>query len=221
MRKGSVVMPPWLGFFTMAAFTSLILLGSLYFYARQLYFNFEDILQSLDDKLVAARLQSSLLEARWAADRYLASGDPAHRAQAEKAREQAERYRGILLESVEKAEQDTLSAKYQVYDALLDGMLYYSSETGDPQAYEGQVDAALDDLLESTTTIYERAHEQVKTDLERYSDFFQNGYRIAAIAGGALIFLGAATGLALARRFVTAPLESNSPKPGGGWEAAI
>jgi methyl-accepting chemotaxis protein len=207
MRKSSVVTPLTLGFSIMVLLTSALLLMSLYFYARQLYLNFEGIINSVGEKLVAAHLQSNLLETRWAAGRYLASGDLAYRGQAEKARERAERYRDILLESMEEAEQDAFSAEYQTYAVLLDGMLYYSGEAGPSQAYAGQADAALDDLLETIAVIFERADERVKSDAGQYEAFFLNGYRIVAISGGLLIFLGAATGLTLGRRFITAPLE--------------
>jgi methyl-accepting chemotaxis protein len=207
MRKSSVVTPLTLGFTIMVVLTSALLLMSLYFYARQLYFNFADILASLQEQQVTAHLQSSLLEMRWAADRYLASENPTYRTRAIEARERAEKDRENLLETLEDTELDEFSTRYQVYDALLDGMLYYSSETGDLQEYEGQVDAALDDLLETITAIYDRANERVKTDAEQYEAFFLNGYRIVAILGGALIVVGAWAGLRLGNRFITAPLE--------------
>lgn len=207
MRKDSVVMPLWLGFFTMAALTSLILFGSLYFYARQLYINFGVIIDGVGEKLVTARLQSSLLEERWAAGRYASSGDPTYRARAEEARKQTDRYRDLLLASMDEAEQDDFSAKYQVYDALLDGMLYYSDESGVPQTYKSQVDVALEELVETTATRYVRATEQVDADLGRYGTFFKIGYRFLAVAGGILIATGSILGLWLARRFITKPLD--------------
>jgi len=207
MRKSSVVTPLTLGFSIMVLLTSALLLMSLYFYARQLYFNFEGIINGVSEKLVATHMQSNLLETRWAAGRYLASGDTAYRSQAEKARERAERYKNILLESMEEAEQDAFSAEYQTYAVLLDGMLYYSGEASSAQTYAGQADAALDDLLEAINTIYEHANERVKTEAEQYETFFLNGYRIVAILGGALIVVGAWTGLRLGNRFITAPLE--------------
>ena len=79
MRKSSIVTPLTLGFSIMVLLTSALLLMSLYFYARQLYFNFADILVSLQEQQVTAHLQSSLLEMRWATDRYLASTDPTYR----------------------------------------------------------------------------------------------------------------------------------------------
>jgi methyl-accepting chemotaxis protein len=207
MRKSSVVTPLTLGFTIMVLLTSALLLVSLFFYARQLYFNFADILKSRTDQLTTAHLQSSLLEARWAAGRYRESGDLAYRAQAEDARKQARDEMDGLLESMQETDQDALFAKYQVYDALLDGMLYYSDEADAPQAYEGQIDAALDDLLETISAIYASFDEQVKTDAGQYASFFEHGYKIVTISGGILIFLGAATGLALGRRYITAPLE--------------
>ncbi len=207
MRKSSVVTPLTLGFSIMVLLTSALLLMSLYFYARQLYINFEDIIDGVGEKLVAAHMQSNLLETRWAAGRYLASGDSTYRSQAEKARERAERYKDILLESMEDAEQDAFSAEYQTYAVLLDGMLYYSGEAGSPQTYASQADAALDDLVKAIDTIYENANERVKIAAGQYEAFFLNGYRIVAISGGLLIFIGAATGLALGRRYITAPLE--------------
>ena len=47
MRKRSVVTPLTLGFSIMVLLTSALLLVSLYFYARQLYFNFADIITNL------------------------------------------------------------------------------------------------------------------------------------------------------------------------------
>ena len=205
MRKSSIVTPLTLGFSIMVLLTSALLLMSLYFYARQLYYNFADIIDGVSEKLVAAHMQSNLLETRWAAGRYLTSGDPAYRSQAEKARERADRYKDILLASMEEAEQDTFSAEYQTYTVLLDGMLYYSDEAGS-SSYEDQADAALDDLAKAINTVYERANEQVKTDAKQYEAFFLNGYRIVAISGGLLIFVGAAAGLTLGRRFITEPL---------------
>jgi methyl-accepting chemotaxis protein len=207
MRKSSVVTPLTLGFSIMVLLTSTLLLVSLYFYARQLYINFEDIVGGVGQKLAAAQMRSNLLETRWAAGRYLASGDLAYRSQAERARERAERYQGILLESMDEADQDAFAAQYQTYAGLLDGMLYYSGEGESPQTYAGQADAALDDLVASTDARYERANERVKTDTGQYEAFFLNGYRIVAVSGGLLIFAGAATGLTLGRRFITAPLE--------------
>jgi methyl-accepting chemotaxis protein len=207
MRKGSVVTPLTLGFSIMVLLTSALLLVSLYFYARQLYVNFAEIIASLQDMSTTARLQSSLLETRWAAGRYLVDRDPAHRTQAEEAREQAERYCDLLQGSMGEHEWDALSTKHQVYDSLLDGMLYYSSEEGRLQEYKSQTDVALDDLLGDTTTIYDGSFERAVEELDRYRSFFQNGYRAVAISGGLLIFLGAAIGLALGRRFITAPLD--------------
>jgi methyl-accepting chemotaxis protein len=207
MRKSSVVTPLTLGFSIMVLLTSALLLMSLYFYARQLYFNFAELLISLQEQQKTARLQSSLLETRWAADLYLASGDPAYRRQVENARKQANDDRDDLLKLATETEQDAFSARYQVYDTLLNGMLYYSEDIDNLQNYRGQVDTALADLLKITEEIYTHADERVKADAGRYEYFFLNGYRVVAIAGGALIFLGAATGLALGRRFITAPLE--------------
>jgi methyl-accepting chemotaxis protein len=111
---------------------------------------------------------------------------------------------------MEEVEQDAFSADYQTYVVLLDGMLYYSGEADSSKIYKDQADAALDDLLEAVDTIYDHANEQVKTDARQYEAFFLNGYRIVAISGGLLISIGAVTGLALARRFITAPLEQLS-----------
>jgi methyl-accepting chemotaxis protein len=206
MRKSSVVTPLTLGFSIMVLLTSALLLVSLYFYARQLYFNFADIVDGVSLKLTAAHMRSNLLETRWAAGRYLASGDPAYRLQAERAHERADRYKDDLLESMEEAEQNTFSADYQTYAVLLDGMLYYSGEASSSQTYASQTDTALDDLVKAIDTIYEHANEQVKTDAEQYEAFFLNGYRIVAVSGGLLIFIGAATGLTLGKRFITEPL---------------
>jgi methyl-accepting chemotaxis protein len=208
MRKSSVVTPLTLGFSIMVVLTGLLLLLSLTLYARQLYFSFWDIIEGLNELLITERFESNLLEARWAAGRYVASGDPVYRTQAVKARERASKdYEEDLLDLVEESEQNAFSAKYEVYLALLDGMLYYSGEADDPQAYESEIDVALSDLLESNLTVYEHTRDQVQTDWDHYRVFFESGYKIVAISGGVLIFLGAATGLTLGRHYITAPLE--------------
>jgi hypothetical protein len=89
MRKGSVVTPLTLGFSIMVLLTSALLLVSLYFYARQLYMNFAEIIVNLQRMTTTARFQSSLLEGRWAAERYLVDWDPAYRTQAEEACERS------------------------------------------------------------------------------------------------------------------------------------
>jgi methyl-accepting chemotaxis protein len=207
MRKSSVVTPLTLGFSIMVVLTGLLLLLSLTLYARQLYFSFGDIVEGLNKLLVAERFESNLLEARWAAGRYLANGDPVYRTQAVKARERAEKDYKDLLDLVEESEQNAFSARYEVYLALLDGMLYYSGETDDPQAYEEAIDTALGDLLESNLMVYERTRDRVQADWDYYRVFFESGYKIVAVSGGVLIFLGAVTGLTLGRRYITAPLE--------------
>jgi methyl-accepting chemotaxis protein len=209
MRKSSIVTPLTLGFSIMVLLTGLLLLLSLSLYARQLYINFGEIISGLNTMLATARFQSNVLEAQWAADRYLDSGDSAYREQAIAARERAEKsYADTLVTSLEEAEAIDLLAKYQNYSALLDGVLYYSDkDEGSPQDYENQADEVLQDLLETTTMLYARSYKEVTEEFDGYQRFFERGYQLVAFAGGGLIFLGAATGLALGRRYITAPLE--------------
>ena len=205
MRK-SVVMPLTMGFLIMGALMGLLLLVSLYF-AAHLYVDYQYIVGlHFPRQVAAARLQASLLDERWAAARYLASGNLADRAEAEAARTLADRSAAVLEEAIDPAGWDALSASYQGYHALLDGLLYYSGGAkADPQALESQVDGTLAELLEAVTAAYDRAEKQVAKAQERYHDFFQRRFTSVLGIGAWLILSGAAIGLTLGRS-ITRPL---------------
>ena len=90
MRK-SVVTPLTLGFLIMSALMGLMLFVSL-FYATRLRIRYQFLTRDYSLRLVpAVHLQASLLAQRWAADRYLVSGDPSDREEAEAALALADR----------------------------------------------------------------------------------------------------------------------------------
>lgn len=202
MRK-SVVTPLTLGFLIMTLCTGAFLIAS-FWYIKQLYLDSQSIIENdISRKMAAIRFKSSVLEARWNADRYLFSGDPAYQARAVDACAQADRNLAILQDALEPAEWDAFSADYQSYRALLDGMLYYSHES-DSQSLKSEADAILADLVDGVTATQSRINERLEERLGRYNYLFRCRHILLAV-GALLIILGAAAGLTLGRS-ITQPL---------------
>jgi methyl-accepting chemotaxis protein len=205
MRK-SVVTPLTLGFLIMSALMGLMLFVSLY-YATRLRIHYQFVTRDYSLRLVpAVRLQASLLTQRWAAGRYLDSGDPSDREEAEAALALADKYVAILQDSMEEAEWDAFSADYQGYHALLDGLLYYSN-TADAaaEALESQADDSLVELFAAVTAMHDRFQEQILEELDSYHNFFLRGFMAVLGIGAWLILVGAVIGLTLGRS-ITLPL---------------